>query len=201
MSASPPLHSPSSQRARRRVTLYAGSSRGAPEYERLAAQLGRAIARRGWVLVYGGANVGLMGACADAALEAGGRVQGVILESFASVEHARLHELDVVGDMRERKAGLARRGDAFVALPGGFGTLEEVSEILVERQLALHQKPLVLLDPDGFWRPLLEQFERMSRAGLLRPAHLQLYESVPDVPAAIRVLAKPVRSQPPPDKN
>jgi hypothetical protein len=176
-----------------RVTVYAGSSREAPaRYLELAHELGRALAQRGWVLVYGGANIGLMGACADGALAAGGRVEGVILDSFARVAHSRLHALDVVGDMRARKAGLARRGDAFVALPGGFGTLEEVSEILVERQLAFHTKPLVLLDPDGFWIPLLEQFERMASAGLLRGEYLPICQTAPDVESALQLLEKPL---------
>jgi uncharacterized protein (TIGR00730 family) len=171
------------------VTVYAGSRRRArAEHLALAAELGRAIAGRGWVLVYGGANVGLMGACADAALEAGGRVEGVILDSFARVAHQGLHALDVVADMRTRKAGLARSGDAFVALPGGFGTLEEVSEILVERQLGFHRKPLVLVNPDGFWEPLLALFARMSEAGLLATEHAAVPCVVSDVAGALAVI-------------
>jgi len=171
------------------VTVYAGSRRRAAErYLALAAELGRAVAGRGWVLVYGGANVGLMGACADAALAAGGRVEGVILDSFSRIAHRGLHELDVVADMRARKAGLARRGDAFVALPGGFGTLEEISEILVERQLGFHHKPLVLVNADGFWDPLLALFARMSDAGLLSAGHRAVPCLVPDVAAALAAI-------------
>ncbi len=183
------------------VTVYAGSRRSArADHLALAAGLGSAIARRGWVLVYGGANVGLMGACADAALAAGGRVEGVILDSFSRVAHQGLHALETVGDMRTRKAGLARRGDAFVALPGGFGTLEEVSEILVERQLRFHTKPLVLVSPDGFWDPLLALFARMRGDGLLAPEHaavlrvvdgvagvLEALEATPEAPPRTRV--------------
>lgn len=109
----------------------------------------------------------MMGACADAALRAGGRVEGVILDVFAGVAHRKLHALEVVRGMRNRKAALAERGDAFVALPGGFGTLEELSEILVERHLGQHRKPLVLVNPEGFWNPLLELFEGMSSSKLL----------------------------------
>jgi hypothetical protein len=156
--------------------------------------LGRAVASRGWVLVYGGSNIGLMGACADAALAAGGRVEGVILDSFSRVAHQGLHALDIVDDMRARKAGLARRGDAFVALPGGFGTLEEVSEILVERQLGFHQKPLVLVNPDGFWDPLLALFARMGDAGLLAPEHRAVPVVVEDVAGALSA----IDARPPP---
>jgi hypothetical protein len=140
------------------------------------------------VLVYGGSNIGLMGACADAALAAGGRVEGVILDSFSRVAHQGLHALDVVGDMRTRKAGLARRGDAFVALPGGFGTLEELSEILVERQLQFHRKPLVLVNPDGFWDPLLALFARMTDAGLLAPEHAAVVRVVRDAAGVLAAL-------------
>ncbi len=181
------------------VTVYAGSrTRARAEHLSLAAELGTAIAKRGWVLVYGGSNVGLMGACADAALGAGGRVEGVILDSFSRVAHQGLHALDVVGDMRSRKAGLARRGDAFVALPGGFGTLEEVSEILVERQLRFHAKPLVLVNADGFWDPLLALFARMTDAGLLAPEHAGVIRVVASVSGVLEAIeAAPCEPAPP----
>jgi len=189
-----------SENGRFAVTVYAGSRRRArADHIALAEELGNAIARRGWVLVYGGANIGLMGACADAALAAGGRVEGVILDSFSRVAHQGLHALDVVGDMRTRKAGLARRGDAFVALPGGFGTLEELSEILVERQLQFHRKPLVLVNPGGFWDPLLALFERMTDAGLLAPEHAAVVRVVRDAAgmlAAIEAAADETPSLP-----
>ena len=178
-----------SANARFAITVYAGSRRSArADHLALAAELGTAVARRGWVLVYGGSNIGLMGACADAALEAGGRVEGVILDSFSRVAHQGLHALETVGDMRSRKAGLARRGDAFVALPGGFGTLEEVSEILVERQLRFHRKPLVLVNPAGFWDPLLALFARMRDAGLLAPEHAAVVRVVDDVTGVLAAL-------------
>jgi hypothetical protein len=185
------------------VTVYAGSRRSArAEHLALAAELGRAIASRGWVLVYGGANIGLMGACADGALGAGGRVEGVILDSFSRVAHRGLHDLETVGDMRTRKAGLARRGDAFVALPGGFGTLEEVSEILVELQLGFHAKPLVLVNPGGFWDPLIALFARMGEAGLLASEHAAVLTVVPDIPAVLAALdaAPNGAARPPIDK-
>ncbi len=173
------------------VTLYAGSRRRMlPTYAELARQLGRGIAERGWVLAYGGANIGLMGECADAALAAGGEVRGVILDTFSRVAHRGLHALEVVDNMRERKAGLAHLGDAFVALPGGFGTLEELSEILVERQLAHHHKPLVLVSPDGFWDALIAQFERMVESGLLKREYLGIISVVPDAAGAIAAIEK-----------
>jgi hypothetical protein len=173
----------------RSVTVYAASAPEAPPALRAVARaLGAGIAARGWLLVYGGATIGLMGELADAALDAGGRVEGVILDTFARVAHQSLHVLDTVGDMRSRKAALAHRGDAFVTLPGGFGTLEELSEILVERQLAFHAKPLILVNVDGFWDPLLALVERQIGAGLVRPAYRELMTIVPDAAGALAAL-------------
>ncbi|MCC6766627.1 MAG: TIGR00730 family Rossman fold protein [Deltaproteobacteria bacterium] len=181
----------------RSVTVYAASAPEAPARLRAVARaLGAGIAARGWLLVYGGARIGLMGEVADAALAGGGRVEGVILDTFARVAHDRLHALDTVGDMRSRKAALAHRGDAFVTLPGGFGTLEELSEILVERQLGFHAKPLVLVNVDGFWDPLLALVDRQIAAGLVRPAYRELLTVVADARAALAALdaaaARPV---------
>jgi uncharacterized protein (TIGR00730 family) len=173
----------------RSVTVYAASAPEAPPALRAAARsLGAGIAARGWLLVYGGANIGLMGELADAALAEGGRVEGVILDTFARVAHQRLHVLDTVGDMRSRKAALAHRGDAFVTLPGGFGTLEEIAEILVERQLGFHAKPLVLVNVDGFWDPLLALIERQIAAGLVKPAYRELITVVRDAADALAAL-------------
>jgi uncharacterized protein (TIGR00730 family) len=183
------------------VTVYAGSAPDAPEpLLALARELGAGIATRGWVLVYGGARIGLMGALADAALARGGRVEGVILDTFARVAHAGLHDLATVTDMRSRKAGLARRGDAFVALPGGFGTLEELSEILVERQIGLHTKPLVLVNHEGFWDPLLALVDHQIAAGLVREEHRALLTIVPDALAALAAIEADPPRQPPPSK-
>ena len=146
-----------------RIAVFCGSSRHAPERElRSASALGREIARRGHVLIYGGGRTGLMGAVADAALAAGGCVRGVILREFIEqeVHHLGLDELYSVEDMRARKAGLDERADGFVALPGGLGTLEELTEILSFRKLGLHHRPVVLLDGSGFYAPLLQQIER-----------------------------------------
>ena len=170
----------------RTVTVYAGSASRAPEpLLELARELGAGIAARGWILVYGGATIGLMGAVADAALAGGGRVEGVILDTFARVAHAGLHDLATVTDMRSRKAGLAHRGDAFVALPGGFGTLEELSEILVERQLGMHSKPLIAVDHAGFWAPLRHLIDGQIARGLVKEKYRSLLTFVPDVQTAL----------------
>ncbi len=170
----------------RTVTVYAGSATQAPEpLLALARELGAGIAARGWVLVYGGATIGLMGAVADGALAGGGRVEGVILDTFARVAHGGLHDLATVTDMRSRKAGLAHRGDAFVALPGGFGTLEELSEILVERQLGMHAKPLIAIDHDGFWSPLRQLIDVQISRSLVKEKYRDLLTFVPDAATAL----------------
>ncbi len=156
-----------------RIAVYCGSSsRVGPPYVVDARDLGTALARRGHVLVYGGGRTGLMGVVADAALAAGGQVHGVILEAFieAGVHHEGIHELFRVADMRARKRGLDERAEAFIALPGGLGTLEELAEILSFRKLGFHQRPLVLLDTDGYWAPLVAQLEHAIAKGFDRSA-------------------------------
>jgi len=165
-----------------RVTVYAASSRQSPESFLAAGRaVGQGLAERGHILVYGGATVGVMGALAAGALAAGGRVEGVILDEFSSVAHPDLHELETVATMRARKAGLADRGDAFIALPGALGTLEELSEILVERQLGFHAKPIYLLNPDGFWTHLLSFLDRQVEDGILAPENREIAQVFPDV--------------------
>ena len=146
-----------------RIAVFCGSSRRSPRRHLDAARaLGTVLAARGHTLIYGGGRTGLMGAVADAALEVGGRVQGVILRDFIEqdVHHLGLEELYSVDDMRSRKAGLDERADGFVALPGGLGTLEELAEILSFRKLGLHHRPVVLLNVAGFFDPLLAWIER-----------------------------------------
>lgn len=167
------------------VCVYCGSSRAAlPAHRDAAAALGAAIAARGWTLVYGAGRTGLMGALADAALERGGRVVGAIPESMVEQEvaHDSLHERFVCRTMHERKAWMAARADAFVALPGGYGTLEELFEMLTWRQIDLHAKPVGLLDVDGFFDPLLAFLDHARDCGLLRPRHREmlLVETDPD---------------------
>jgi hypothetical protein len=159
------------------VCVFCGSSSGAdPVYREAASHLGAEIARRGLELVYGAGDVGLMGVLADAALEAGGRVFGVIPQALVEreVAHRGLSELRVVGTMHERKALMADRAGAFVALPGGFGTLDELFEILTWAQLGIHRKPVGLLNVNGFFDPLLAWMDRCVAEGFLRPQHRQL---------------------------
>jgi uncharacterized protein (TIGR00730 family) len=129
-------------------------------------------------LVYGGGNVGLMGVVADAALAAGGEVVGILPRALEARElgHARLARLEVVGSMHERKARMAELSDGFVALPGGMGTLEELSEILTWAQLGLHRKPFVLYEVDGYWRPLVAFFDHAVAEGFLRPEYRRLVQ-------------------------
>ena len=161
----------------KKVCVFCGSSRGNnPAYLAAAQQVGELLARRGLTLVYGGGNVGLMGAVADAALDAGGAVIGVIPESLVrwEVAHRELTELQVVDTMHARKARMADLADGFLALPGGFGTLDEFCEILTWAQLGLHAKPCGLLNVAGFYDALLAQLDRTVADGLLRPEHRAL---------------------------
>jgi hypothetical protein len=156
------------------ICVYCGSSIGArPVYARHAAALGTRLAEEGLALVYGGGNVGLMGIVADAALAAGGDVIGVIPEQLVGweVAHAGLTRLDVVATMHERKARMFDLSDAFVALPGGFGTLDEMFEMLTWRQLGLGDKPCAFLDVDGYFAPLMAMLDRMLQEGFLRAEH------------------------------
>jgi uncharacterized protein (TIGR00730 family) len=142
----------------KRVCVYCGSRDGSrPAYVQAARDLGAALAGRGIGLVYGGGRIGLMGAVADAVLAAGGSVTGVIPRALVSKEvaHLDLKDLRIVGSMHERKALMAELSDAFIALPGGMGTLEELFEILAWAQLRFHQKPCGLLNVEKFYDPLL----------------------------------------------
>lgn len=158
----------------RAVTVYCSSSRHvAPVYLDAARELGTAIARNGWKLVYGGNNVGCMGTLADAARAGGAKVIGITPQLLVDqgIADQKCDELVVTSGMRDRKALLETRGDAFVALPGGLGTLEEVLEILVGRVLGYHDKPIVLLNLAGFYEPLVAMIEsgieqRFIRAGV-----------------------------------
>jgi uncharacterized protein (TIGR00730 family) len=144
--------------------VYCGSNAGAkPIYTERAMALGTRLALDGIALVYGGGNVGLMGVVADAVLEAGGEVIGVIPEQLVNweVAHKGLTRLEVVGSMHERKARMFDLADGFVALPGGFGTLDEMFEMLTWRQLGIGDKPCAFLDVDGFYAPLITMLDRM----------------------------------------
>lgn len=160
-----------------RVCVFCGSSPGVqPGYLAAARALGDQLARRGLGLVYGGASIGLMGAVADAALAGGGEVIGVIPAALQAKEiaHEGLTRLEVVGSMHERKARMSELADAFIALPGGMGTLEELSEMLTWAQLGLHRKPCGLLDVAGYWQPLVVFFDHAVQEQFLRPHHRAL---------------------------
>jgi len=154
------------------ICVYCGSSIGAREiYREHARELGHAIADAGYRLVYGGGHVGLMGVVADAVLAAGGEAIGVIPRYLVDRElaHRGLTELHVVETMHQRKQMMADLADAFVALPGGYGTLDELCEVLGWAQLRMHNKPIVLLDTEGYWQPLFTMFDRAVDAGFLKP--------------------------------
>lgn len=156
------------------ICVYCGSNAGTrPEYAAAAKAMGEALAERGLTLVYGGGKVGLMGAVADAALAAGGRVIGIIPEFLAlkEVAHAGLTELVVVDSMHTRKAEMERRSDAFIALPGGIGTMEEIFEIWTWSQLGQHKKPCGLLDVDGYFGHLNAFLDRMAEDGFVNADH------------------------------
>lgn len=156
-----------------RVAVFLGSSMGRnPEYAAAAASFGAGLARAGVGIVYGGASVGLMGVLADAALDAGGEVIGVIPGGlFASeVAHRGLTRLEVVGTMHERKSAMATLADGFAALPGGLGTLDELIEILTWHQLGLHAKPVALVDVGTFWDPVIRLLAQLTEAGFVPAA-------------------------------
>jgi len=167
----------------RTVTVFCGSNPGTdPAFAAAASRVGTLLAERGIGIVYGGGAVGLMGIVADAALAAGGEVVGVIPQHLwdKEVGHRGLSELLVVGSMHERKMAMADRGDAFVALPGGVGTFEELFEAVTWTQLGIHDKPVGLLDVSGFYRPLLSFLDDTVDAGFVRPDHRALVLSATD---------------------
>jgi uncharacterized protein (TIGR00730 family) len=171
----------------KRVCVFCGSSRGTrKEYLSAARALGESVARQGLDLVYGGAHLGLMGAVADAALAAGGSVIGVIPEALVAKEvaHRTLRDLRAVHPMHERKALMAELSDGFVALPGGFGTLEELCEVLTWCQLGLQRKFVSVLNTCGYFNHLLELFDHFVAEGFLLPDHRQLL-LVDDHPARL----------------
>jgi uncharacterized protein (TIGR00730 family) len=189
------------------VAVFCGSSAGTdPGYATTARAVGAAIADRGLAVVYGGASVGLMGAVADGALEAGGEVLGVMPQALADRElsHPGLTELHVVRSMHERKSLMADLAGGFVALPGGAGTLEEIAEQWTWAQLGVHGKPCGFLDVGGFWRPLLGAVATMRDEGFLAPDHaamLLVEERIDDLLDAFDAYEPPApkwRTPPPP---
>jgi len=162
-----------------RIAVYCGSANGRdPAFLAEAKALGCAIAGAGLGLVYGGASVGLMGAVADAALAGGSEVIGILPEilSGSEIAHRGLTRLEMVATMHERKARMVKLADAFLMLPGGYGTLDEMMEIVTWKQLRLHAKPCVLINTAGYWDPLLAFLDRTVDAGFLKPENRCLLE-------------------------
>jgi uncharacterized protein (TIGR00730 family) len=165
----------------RDVCVFCGSQPGNdPAYLEAARATGRLLAGAGIGLVYGGGRTGMMGAVADAAIEAGGRVVGIIPEPLKrrEVGHTGLAELIVVRSMHERKQMMADRAGAFVMLPGGFGTFEEFCEILTWAQLGMHDKPCVLVNTKGYYAPLVAMFDLATREGFVHAEHRMLAQAV-----------------------
>ena len=182
----------------KRICVFCGSSPGArPCYAAAATSLARHLAAQGIGIVYGGGKVGLMGALADAALEAGGDIIGVIPQSLVEKElaHPGLSDLRVVGSMHQRKALMAELADAFIALPGGYGTFEEFCEVLTWSQLGFHVKPCGVLNVGGFYDPLLALFDRAVEDRFIRAEHRGLVLADTGIDALLERLAsfKPVK--------
>jgi cytokinin riboside 5'-monophosphate phosphoribohydrolase len=177
--------------APRTVCVFCSSSSAVGRvHDETARQLGRAIASTGRALLYGGTNVGLMGALASSAREAGGRVIGVIPQPFIDrgIADMQCDELIPTRDLRERKAIMEQRSDAFIALPGGFGTLEELLEMLTLKQLGFHEKPIVLLDVEDFWASQIEFFEKLYRERFAKAEYRDMYHVAVNVAGAMDYL-------------
>jgi uncharacterized protein (TIGR00730 family) len=173
------------------VCVYCASSNRIPTvYVEEARAFGQSLAGRGWPLVYGGGSVGLMGALARSVHDAGGQVIGVIPRALLDREigYRQSDELIVTGTLRERKQVMDDRADAFVALAGGFGTLEELLEIMTLRQLGYHDKPIVIVNTAGYFDALLAQFERIYAEGFTHDRYRGLYTIVPSSAAALDLL-------------
>jgi uncharacterized protein (TIGR00730 family) len=185
-----------------RVCLFCGANVGArASYAQAAQRLGKTLAARGLALVYGGGSVGLMNEAANATLAAGGEVIGVITRELMAREvgHAGLSRMHVVETMHERKALMASLADAFVALPGGFGTFDELCEMLTWDQLGIHEKPVVLVNVDGFFDGFLAQLDRAVEDRLLTPANRAMLDVAGDVDRAIDAVLR-WRAPPPAPK-
>jgi len=180
----------------KRICVFCGSNAGHnPIYRAEAEKLGRLLAARNIELVYGGGNIGLMGAVADACLGAGGTVIGIIPEALMgkevagrAVDHRMLTRLEVVDSMHTRKARMAELSDGFIALPGGFGTFEELCEILTWGQLGFHVKPIGLLNVNGFYDPLLAMFDRAVSDGFLREQNRAMALTATDIEALLAAM-------------
>ncbi len=176
----------------KRICVFCGSQAGLREvYGEQARALGRAMADRGIGLVYGGGGIGMMGAVADAVIEARGEVIGVIPYALASKERARRDvDMRVVNTMHERKAMMAELSDAFIAMPGGFGTLEEMMETITWGQLGIHRKPVGLLNVAGYYDPLIAMIDRAIEEGFILPRYRNLFVASPGVDELFDMMRK-----------
>ncbi len=184
------------------VCVYCGSSaRVNTRYKENAAVLGERLAKEGKGVVYGGGRVGLMGIVADSAMNAGGKVIGIIPAHIQSkeIEHRGLTELHIVDSMHVRKRMMAERSDAFVILPGGFGTLDEAFEIITWKQLMLHEKPIIIFNDGGFWQPLIQLIDHMIGEGFANDKHRSLYSVANSMDEVFTLLAAPQVKPPPPE--
>ena len=176
------------EKGTRRVAVYCGSADGTrAEFRAEAVALGKAIAAAGLDLVYGGASIGLMGAVADAALEGGSKVIGVLPDVLAGKEiaHLSLSKLEFVPTMHERKARMVELADAFLILPGGFGTLDEMMEVVTWAQLRMHSKPCILINSTGYWHGLLDFIDTAVESGFIKPENRELLRLAPSAEAAV----------------
>ncbi len=187
----------------RSLSVFCGSSSGIDgRHREAAARLGAILAEEGVELIYGGARIGLMGVLADAALGAGGRVVGVMPENLNSREliHPGVDDMRVVASMHARKQKMFEISDASAVLPGGFGTLDETFEIITWKQIGLHDKPIVLVDSDGYWKPLSALLDHVIAEGFARPDARTLFtvvDGAPDVLPALAALPEPaIRGEP-----
>ncbi len=176
----------------RALCVFCGSQIGhAPVWRQAARQLGQGLAAAGITLVYGGSHSGLMGQVAETALDGGGRVEGIIPRHLFEVEDPfdQISELTVVDDMHSRKRLMFDKADAFCVLPGGLGTLDETFEILTWKQLGLHDKPILLVNIDGYWTPWLTLIDRIIDQGFAQERIRGLYQVVDGIPALLRHLS------------
>lgn len=177
----------------RSLCVYCGSSGGvSAQHLEAAGDLGREAARRGVGIVFGGGRVGLMGVLADAALAAGGKVTGIIPAHLQSREvgHDAVTRLEIVESMHARKMRMFELSDAFCVLPGGLGTLDEAFEIITWKQLGLHDKPVLLVNLDGYWDPLLRLIAHQVAAGYVPGGHLDLFAAVDGIPQVFEAIAR-----------
>jgi uncharacterized protein (TIGR00730 family) len=165
----------------RSLCVYCGSSdRGRPSHHDAALRLGQIMAKHGIRLVYGGGRIGMMGRIADAVMEGGGEVIGIIPQFLEQVEvgHSGVSQLIVTDNMHDRKQKMAELSDAFLIMPGGLGTLDETFEMLTWKQLGLHEKPIIIADIEGYWRKLTELIDHMIGESYARPEHRELFKVI-----------------------